>query len=128
MLRISSLWWISITTIEKSISSAIMGKKYRNPLGLTDDTRKRQTGTHLMDCPFFVRVNFSKKTGQWTIKKAAIAHNHPISDNLSGISTARRLIETEKAIVRDMANARTSAASTLAYLREKTGNQWTTMK
>ena len=104
------------------------GGKYRNPLGLTDDTRKRQTGTRLMDCPFFIRANFSKKTGQWTIKKATIVHNHPISDNLGGISTARRLTDTEKTIVRDMANAGTGAASTLAYLREKTRNQWTTKK
>ena len=81
-----------------------------------------------MDCPFFIRANFSKKMGQWTIKKAAIVHNHPIFDNLDGISTARRLTEIEKGIVRDMANDGTGVASTLAYLREKTRKQWTTSK
>ncbi|KAI9915592.1 hypothetical protein PsorP6_007268 [Peronosclerospora sorghi] len=57
-----------------------------------------------------------------------MTHNHPISDNLCGISTARKLTEEEKTIVRDMANAGTRAAPTLAYLRDKTGNQWTTRK
>ncbi|KAH6563200.1 hypothetical protein BASA60_010810 [Batrachochytrium salamandrivorans] len=36
------------------------GGQYRNGLNLADDTRKRQTGSHLMSCQFLVRANFSK--------------------------------------------------------------------
>ncbi|KAH6595417.1 hypothetical protein BASA50_005829 [Batrachochytrium salamandrivorans] len=38
------------------------------------------------------------------------------------------LTKEEKAIVRDLASSGTGAAPTLAYLRDKTGNQWTTRK
>ncbi|KAH6581272.1 hypothetical protein BASA50_004357 [Batrachochytrium salamandrivorans] len=62
------------------------------------------------------------------IGKTNLFHNHPITDNLGGISTAQALTKEEKAIVRDLASSGTGAAPTLAYLRDKTGNQWTTRK
>ncbi|KAH6570842.1 hypothetical protein BASA62_004128 [Batrachochytrium salamandrivorans] len=61
-------------------------------------------------------------------EKLTLSHNHPVTDNLGGISTARALTKEEKAIVRDLASSGTGAAPTLAYLRDKTGNQWTTRK
>ncbi|KAH9244814.1 hypothetical protein BASA81_017754 [Batrachochytrium salamandrivorans] len=87
------------------------GGQYRNSLNLTDDTRKRQTGSHLTSCQFSIRANFSKKKGLWTIGKTNLSHNHPVTDNLGGISTARALTKEEKAIVRDLASSGTGAGS-----------------
>ncbi|KAH6581332.1 hypothetical protein BASA61_009128 [Batrachochytrium salamandrivorans] len=66
--------------------------------------------------------------GQYRNGNTNLSHNHPVTDNLGGISTARALTIEEKAIVRDLASSGTGAAPTLAYLRDKTGNQWTTRK
>ncbi|KAH6572644.1 hypothetical protein BASA62_003290 [Batrachochytrium salamandrivorans] len=80
--------------------------------------------------PILNKSEFFPKTkrGLWTIGKTNLSHNHPVTDNLGGISTARALTKEEKAIVRDLASSGTGAAPTLAYLRDKTGNQWTTRK
>ncbi|KAH6585379.1 hypothetical protein BASA61_006875 [Batrachochytrium salamandrivorans] len=37
------------------------GGQYCNSLNLTDDTRKRQTGSHLMACQFSIRTNLFQK-------------------------------------------------------------------
>ncbi|KAH6574167.1 hypothetical protein BASA60_005676 [Batrachochytrium salamandrivorans] len=66
------------------------GGQYRNGLNLTDNTRKRQTGSRLMACRFSIRK--------------------------------------KRVIVGDLASSGTGAASTLAYLQDKTENQWTTRK
>ncbi|KAH9263256.1 hypothetical protein BASA83_013367 [Batrachochytrium salamandrivorans] len=42
------------------------GGQYRNGLNLTDNTRKRQTGSRLMACRFSIR---DKTENQWTTRK-----------------------------------------------------------
>ncbi|KAH6570904.1 hypothetical protein BASA50_003117 [Batrachochytrium salamandrivorans] len=105
-------------------------EQYRNGLNLTDDTcAKDKLGVVLWHAQFSIRTNlYQKQKGLWTIGKTNLLHSYPITDDLGGISTARALTKEEKIIVRDLASSGTGAAPTLAYLRDKTGNQWTTRK
>ncbi|KAH6583609.1 hypothetical protein BASA60_001364 [Batrachochytrium salamandrivorans] len=73
--------------------------------------QRKQTGSRPYGMPNSQSGRiFSKKKGLWTIGNTNLSHNHPVTNNLGGISTARALTIEEKAIVRDLASSGTGAA------------------
>jgi len=102
------------------------GGQNDNKLGLSEETRQRETGSRLRECPFKITARYSKRENRWNIKDTVNDHNHEFGPNLGGIATARRLTEDERLITRQMADAGSTSAATLAYIRATTGNQWTT--
>jgi hypothetical protein len=55
-------------------------------------------------------------------------HNHPITENFGGCALARKLSAEEKVIVRELGAAGASSATTLSFLKAKTGNKWSTRR
>jgi malonate-semialdehyde dehydrogenase (acetylating)/methylmalonate-semialdehyde dehydrogenase len=113
---------------KKLILKCYFGGSYRNKNTLTEETRQRETGSRLSNCPFKIVARYSKRQQQWTIDNANEEHNHDIAGNRSGIATARRLTEEEKEITRRMVRTGSSATATLDYLTETTGNLWSTRR
>jgi hypothetical protein len=99
------------------------GGRYDDRYKLDDSTRQRTTASRLIDCPFelYARVYASDK--QWHLKVKCSEHNHARSESLSGHPIARRLVDTQKASVRQMFSCGISPRDTLTTLRQDDTNQ-----
>jgi hypothetical protein len=108
----------------RAIFKCYHGGAYRNPLKLTAESRQRMGASRLMGCPFKI-VARPLMTG-WTVVSVNDTHNHSLPANIGGYSTARKLSEYEKPVVRALVEAGSSTSTILSYLRNECCNQWTT--
>ena len=46
------------------------------------ESKRRNTGTRLMDCPFQLKALYKKKDDSWTLYQMDENHNHPVTGNL----------------------------------------------
>ena len=93
------------------------GGQYRNSLNLNEQTRKRNTSSKLIDCPFEA-YGCRKADGQWHLSIRNAVHNHDASENLSGHSTFRRLNTEDKEKTRNMLAAGVRPREALSTLRQ----------
>ncbi|TPX75717.1 hypothetical protein CcCBS67573_g03038 [Chytriomyces confervae] len=100
------------------------GGEYRNPLGLTEESRQRKGSSRALGCPF--KVVARPRAAGWTVVNADEVHNHPLPLNIGGYSTAQKLTAVEKPVVRALADSGSSTSTILSYLKNNYGNQWTT--
>jgi hypothetical protein len=103
------------------------GGKYERKDDLTETSRQRKTGTHLLGCPFRIKGSLSLKSKLWSVRIIEDIHNHECDPNgLAGISVARRLKEPEKDIVRNMSAAGCNAAEIVSFIKSNSSNQYVT--
>ncbi|CAG8792751.1 6960_t:CDS:1, partial [Racocetra fulgida] len=79
-------------------------RSYRNCLDLTDETRKRQTGSRLIGCPFSLHGT-KEKNNIWTLSIQDSTHNHVLSKNTSSHPSLRRLDEPAQNQLNEMTKA-----------------------
>lgn len=80
------------------------GGSYRNRLDLNDNTRKRTTGSRLINCPFSV-TGTQLINGSWQLSVPNAAHNHEIASSLLAHPSLRRLDQDQMQSVRQMTKA-----------------------
>ncbi|KAI8821217.1 hypothetical protein BJ741DRAFT_637641 [Chytriomyces cf. hyalinus JEL632] len=76
------------------------GNEYRNPLHLTNESRRRNSASCLLRCPF--KVVAKLHVAGWTVITADETHNHELPSNIGRYSTVRKLAADEKAAVRTL--------------------------
>ncbi|CAJ0638733.1 16569_t:CDS:2 [Entrophospora sp. SA101] len=79
------------------------GGSYRNSLNLTDDLRRRQTASRLLDCPF--ELHGTRRNGVWFLEVRNSEHNHKASEDMSGHPITRRLNTEQRELVQQMSAA-----------------------
>jgi hypothetical protein len=122
-----------IIVIEKSRAGKVwlkcdLGKTYRNPLGLTDEIRKRQTSSRLTGCKFRISCVYRVRDDLWHLSPIELNHNHEPSLDLSGHSIARRLNQEEKKRVLSLAESGVGPSQILSYIKKDFNNQTTSRK
>jgi exosome complex RNA-binding protein Rrp4 len=66
------------------------GGSYRNNIGLTENTRKRQTASPLVGCQFKI-VGKWVTENKWSVIEVHNVHNHEASNDMSGHQSSRKL-------------------------------------
>ena len=89
------------------------GRSYDDRYELDESTRQRTTSSRLTDCPFELYARVLSSDKQWHLKVKCSEHNHERSECLSGHPMARRLTETQKALVKQMFHSAVSPRDTL---------------
>ncbi|KAK9673230.1 hypothetical protein RND81_12G154800 [Saponaria officinalis] len=91
--------------------------KSKNPL----ESRKRETSTRLINCPFKIQGK-RKSDGLWTLDLINISHNHDASENMSGHPSCRRLTKSETSEVERLSISGIQPRNILSSLRLKNLN------
>ena len=92
-----------------------LGGEYENRLGLTEESRKRETGSRLQGCPFELRGR--RRGEKWVLLTHMGEHNHQPAADISGHAAARRLKEDQHDLVRSMTEAGSRPREILCALR-----------
>ena len=92
------------------------GGSYRNRLNLTADSRRRQTASRLLDCPF--ELFGTRRNDVWYLKIRNSEHNHEVSEDMSGHPIARRLNTEQQEQVRQMSAAGSQPRQILSTIRQ----------
>ena len=93
------------------------GGKYRNRLNLTDETRRKNTSSRLINCPFSV-CGKEENDNVWTLSIRNPAHNHEPSESLPAHPSLRRLSKQAKERVKEMTKAGARPREILSSLRQ----------
>ncbi|KAJ1554317.1 hypothetical protein HK096_004141, partial [Nowakowskiella sp. JEL0078] len=82
------------------------GGVYHNSQGLMKESRKKETSSCLIDCPFRLTCNCIIVDGlhKWKIIFVLDEHNHEPSDNLIGHPSLCKLPDEEEEVVQTMAS------------------------
>ena len=70
------------------------GGTYHNTHTITEESQKRKSGSHLINCPFEVRGN-RKSYGSWSLRVINALHNHEPSQELSNHPSCHRFSDDE---------------------------------
>lgn len=88
--------------------------EYRNYHGLTAETRKRNTSSHKVGCPF--RLRAAKRNGRWRVEVRETGHTHEPLDDPAGHPAFRRLTDEQRERVHQMADNGQTPLATLQEL------------
>ncbi len=91
------------------------GGLYRNKYDLSDETRSRQTGSRLINCPFSVVGN--QIEGRWVVRVRDKEHNHSASSTTAAHPSLRRLTAKQKEEVATLSKAGAAPRTITAALR-----------
>ena len=91
------------------------GTKYRNRYDLTEETRRRTTGSRLVDCPS--RCMGKLENEIWKLTVSEPSHNHERSMNSTAYPSLRRLNEHQKEQIASWTKAGQSPRAIWTMLR-----------
>ena len=92
-----------------------LGGEYKNPLNLTEEIRRRQTGSRLRGCLFELRAR--RRGGKWLLLTHMGEHNHEPAADISGHAVACRLDQDQYDLVHSMTEAGCRPREILCALR-----------
>ena len=96
------------------------GTKYRNRYDLTEETRRRTTGSRLVDCPS--RCMGKLENEIWKLTVSEPSHNHERSMNSTAYPSLRRLNEHQKEQIASWTKAGQSPRAIWTMLRQEDPN------
>ena len=96
------------------------GTKYRNRYDLTKETRRRTTGSRLINCPF--RCMGKLENEIWKLTVSEPSHNHERSANSTAHPSLRRLNEHQKEQIASWTKAGQSPRAIWTMLRQEDPN------
>lgn len=94
------------------------GGSYRNTRRITDEQRKRDRTTRLINCPFQIK-GVKRSDGLWVVELKDYSQNHKPSDDISGHPLYHRLSSDDKEVVEQMSKSGASPRQILSTLRKK---------